>query len=92
MSKRYFKSTDQTITIFRATERTAGYAYGVFSGGRGAFSNHHQIGARPAFEITKVEYDALVAAKNARLVAAGREPRGYTQPYHSWVCNDQIGA
>jgi hypothetical protein len=79
-------ASDGHVTYFRASE-TRVYQSCI----KGSFS------AKPAFfgavvaqEITRAEYDTLVVLKNQRLIAEGREPRGYTQPYHSWVLNAAI--
>jgi hypothetical protein len=89
MTKRYYQSTivvphsGAKITIFRATAtmryQSAGFGrYGDFG-----FSTKAPAGGMwSAIEITKAEYDALVACKAERLKAEGRS---YTKPSDSWV-------
>ncbi len=92
MAKRYFKSTDGTVTIFRATTNPNGFAYGLFNGGGYGFSNTLRVGARPAVEITEAEYASLTHAKHRRWYAEGSFHRGATGPQSSWVRNADLSA
>ncbi len=86
MTTRYFKSTDGTRTIFRATALPQGYRFGVIGGHRLGFTNVPQNGAFPAHEITKAEFEQLIALKQIR--TAGQ--RYATSPQDSWVFNTAI--
>lgn len=100
MTKRYFKSTDGTKTIFRASERH--YQFGRFTRDIG-FCNTPGLDRQPATEITKAEHDRLVALKAeriraewlARCEAVGKRdaemPRGYSSgPQDSFILNTQL--
>src|SRR5262245_52597550 len=89
MTTRYFKASNGKLTIIRATSNAAGYTYGTCDGRLG-FSNRGGPDKHKAVEITKAEYDALVARKNTRLLAEGRNPRRYTSPQESWVRNAEL--
>lgn len=102
MSKRFYKSTDGHITVFRATAerryQSAFFSSTQIDGGRwvrfgpigfsatgtsgAAVSNQHA-----AEEIVQSEYETLVARKNSRLKAEGRDPAGNASPQNSWVSN-----
>lgn len=87
MTKRYFKSTDGTKTIFRASERH--YQFGRFSRPIG-FCNTPGLDRCPAHEITKAEYDRLIALKRERQIAAGENLQYSSGPQDSWVANIAI--
>lgn len=103
MAKRYFRSTDGHITVFRATASKAyqsaffastqdDNARWVRSGPIGfsatsATEGAHLRGHHPAEEIVQSEYEALVAHKNTRLKARGLHPARYNSPQESWVSN-----
>lgn len=98
MAKRFFKATDNTYTVFRATERS--YASASFSRNEGgvwgiSFSSRPPTvrwgQGFPTTEITKAEYDALVALKAARMERQG-DSGGYTSPSDSWVRNSELPA
>jgi hypothetical protein len=84
MTKKYVKATNGKVTIFRATTRPEGFAYGrITQDIRGdcigvAFSN---ASGWPAIEISKAEYDALVAIKMRSDHAHDSSPQG------AWVRN-----
>jgi hypothetical protein len=96
---RYFSATDGVITVFRASASrvysSAWFTTEVSQGkprpanGLGfSVSKHGNYpgGKYPAKEISKAEYDQLVAWKVNRLLAAGRYPGG-ASPQDSWVVN-----
>jgi hypothetical protein len=95
MTKRYFKFTDGTRTIFRGTGMVQGFRYGNLSP-RGwiAFSNTVKTSGGyenfPAVEIAKGEFDALVALKKARVEAAGRDNKYDSSPQDMWVFNADL--
>jgi hypothetical protein len=93
MTKRYFSATDGDVTVFRASatrvyQSALKLRHGIsFS----ATPAHLMLGAMPAKEITKAQYTALVALKQARVRASGggRHQDGGA-PSDSWVANDAI--
>jgi len=89
---KYFSATDGTITVFRASAtRTYQSALKLRNGiSFSATPAKLMEGAMPAVEITKGEYDALVALKVERLKASGT--KGYTKPGDSWVKNTSLPA
>lgn len=84
---RYFKATDGTKTVFRASP-TKEYQFANMDGQFTALPPR-KPGYFLAVEITKAEYDALVAAKMERLKASGRNLRFIT-PSNSWVSNASL--
>jgi hypothetical protein len=92
MAKTYFKATDGVRTIFRATEAGRLYRSGVFfPGGAIGFSGKvPSTGSYPAVKITKAEYDTLVRAKVARVIATGKDPKYAESPQDSWVNNASL--
>lgn len=100
MAMRYFKSSNGTVTVFRASA-TRSYTFagwistkdGCGVTGDIGFSNALR-GARytsaNAVEITKAEYEALQAAKRSRVAAAGGAPEWATSPQNSWVRNSDL--
>lgn len=88
MTKRFFKATDGEFTVFRASA-TMHYRSAIVRGkGSISFSSASGgYGSSPVEEITKSEYETLVARKNTRLKSEGKDPGRYTTPRHSWVRN-----
>ena len=94
MTKRFFKFTDGTRTVFRGTGMVRGFAYG-WTRPRGwvGFSNspvNAQASTYPAVEITQAEFKALVALKAARVIAAGGDNQRESSPQDAWVFNAQL--
>jgi predicted SprT family Zn-dependent metalloprotease len=90
MTKRYFKATDRDITVFRASD-TKVYRSATKTGRSISFSSAPAgLGAMSAVEITKAEYTALVALKQARVQASGGRHDDGGAPSDSWVANDAI--
>jgi hypothetical protein len=97
---RYFKATDGKITVFRASE-TKAYAFATFKGEKlaedhawcGQIGFSAKAGDHPAVEITKAEYEALVAQKTARINAKNEARKAEGKrvwsvgPSDSWVQN-----
>jgi hypothetical protein len=103
MSKRYFKFTDGTFTVFRGTGMVQGFRYGwTQRRNRGSFpTNPGWVGFSnspvnskavtfPATEITKAEFDQLVAIKRTRVIAAGHDNAQYSSPQDAWVFNEAL--
>lgn len=86
MTTRYFKFTNGQRTWFRASQSRV-YVSGWHN--QSGFGFSAKPGQYPAEEIDDIEYKQLVELKNARL---GPAERDYTQPYHSWVRNEEIEA
>lgn len=100
MTTRYFSATDGTFTVFRATA-SAAYASASWLGDRPypyclGFSRKPAgsgiPGRFPTTEISKAQYDALVAAKQDRQRLAGQDPQRYSSPQDSWVRNADLKA
>jgi hypothetical protein len=90
---KFFQATDGKITVFRATASGRAYQSALKLRNGISFSAtpaNLMEGAMPAVEITKGEYDALVALKAERLKASGT--KGYTKPSDSWVFNASLPA
>lgn len=94
--RRYFKATDGTVTIFRASDARVYESAWVQLYPTGAV---HLMGfsARPARvgelvveEIVKSDYDTLVARKNSRLKAIGARDDAFGEPRNSWVNNEAL--
>ena len=91
--KRYFKATDGIVTVFRASA-TRAYLFASFNAPNGVMGGKWEdkpsfsakAGKFPAEEISKVEYDALVARKNER-IGANKPKWAYSQPWNSWIRN-----
>jgi hypothetical protein len=98
MTKRFYKATDGSLTVFRATDTKVYQSATITNWGSEAkprlnisFSGKAAgVGAMPAIEITKAEYDALTSLKLRRMRAMGEAIRYSTSPSHSWVANDVI--
>jgi hypothetical protein len=87
-STRYFAGTNGERTVFRASTRVyASASFGRF--GLSFSSAAGPVGSFPVREITKAEYDALVALKTARILAA-RGPGALVGPQDSWVANSDL--
>jgi hypothetical protein len=90
MSKRYFSATDGDVTVFRASD-TKVYQSATRTRWSISFSGKPAgLGAMPAKEITKAQYAALVALKQARVQASGGRHSDGGAPSDSWVANDAI--
>jgi hypothetical protein len=90
MTKRFFKATDGDVTVFRASD-TKVYQSATKDRWTISFSSKPAgLGAMPAVEITKAEYTALVALKQARVQASGGRHSDGGAPGDSWVANDAI--
>jgi hypothetical protein len=91
MTKRYFKATDGDITVFRASDTKVYQSASKTNWGISFSGKPAGLGAMPAVEITKVEYTALVALKQARIKASngGRHDDGGS-PSDSWVSNEAL--
>jgi len=90
---KFYQATDGKITVFRATASGRAYQSALKLRNGVSFSAtpaNLMEGAMPAVEITKGEYDALVALKAERLRASGT--KGYTKPSDSWVFNASLPA
>jgi hypothetical protein len=87
---RYFAGTDGERTVFRASG-TMDYRSASFRPFHGLGFSRKEAGpgAFPVRSITKAEYDALVALKAARILAA-RGPGALVGPQDSWVANDAL--
>jgi hypothetical protein len=96
MSKRFYKFTDGTRTIFRATGNGIGYKYGTvggYSGGYVGFSNigiNYRAKVFPTTEITQAEFKALTTLKALRVKAAGGDNQRQSSPQDAWVWNSQL--
>lgn len=105
MSKtRYFKATDGKNTYFRASPTRVYQSLTVEGAGRFDWTLHQDGRGRfPAFEITRQEYVALTALKNAGAARAkaewqadhpGQEPRSWqfvwNAPRDSFVPNSEL--
>lgn len=91
-TKRYFSATDGKITVFRASDSRV-YQSATKSGWGISFSaKPAALGAMPAVEITKAEYNALVALKQARVRAGnvGGHHADGGAPSDSWVSNEAL--
>ncbi len=97
MSKiRYFTATDGKKTVFRASP-TRVYLFGGLKNGP-TFSTRPAVGLWPVVEVSKAEYDRLVALKvarinrrNARLRARGKTTYpDYGSPWESWIDNADL--
>ena len=92
MTTRYFKATDGAITYFRASAtRVYQAAYPSQYHRQGASfsaSAPDFVSAMPAVEITKAEYQTLLAAKAKRQDAVQMNKYWRNQPSESWVAND----
>lgn len=91
MTDRYFKATDGVRTYFRASPTRV---YRSMSTGQGynrrdTVLHMHDRGMFPAVEITRAEYNALMALKRIR--TAGRTYHS-SAPSDSWVENSEIAA
>lgn len=88
MTKRYFKATDGKLTYFRATATRAYQSVKLTKYGQSFSASQPGPGDLPTIEITKSEYEELVALKTERLKAADRGI--YTSPSDSWVANSSL--
>jgi hypothetical protein len=84
MTKRFFKAQIGDAIYFRASDTRVYASASIGRYGLGFSAKPAGPGASPAIEITKKEYDALVARKTARLKADPKW-RGFTKPDDSWV-------
>lgn len=98
MTKRYYKASDGTFTIFRATDsrvyqsawmtvdgfktRPTNMGFSAKPTYRASAGISGSPGSYPAVEIDKPEYEALVAAKKART--------DDNSPSASWVPNADL--
>jgi hypothetical protein len=95
MTKRYFKFTDGTRTVFRGTGMPRGFLFGTLTP-RGwiSFTNGASVPGNASVyrttEIAKGEFDALVALKKARVEAAGRDNKYDSSPQDAWVFNTAL--
>lgn len=97
---KYYKATDHTVTVFRATAKrqyqSVCISWGLadrplrikFSGstvqGMGS-----PVGYHPVVEIDRDEYQRLAAIRDARLFAGGA--KDWTpSPQDAWVCNVEL--
>jgi hypothetical protein len=99
MQRRYFKATNGTVTIYRATESRAYVSAWIQAHESGRPINmgfSAKPGPLPAVEVSKEEYAALVArkmertnARKAEIEAAGeRVYRSFgSSPSDSWFFN-----
>jgi hypothetical protein len=98
VSTRYFQATDGTFTVFRGTDRPAGFKFATFTTYGGptpgvhsiAFSNVRKIGSRHTVEISKAAYAELTATKQARIRSAGGNPKWETSPQECWLRNSDL--
>jgi hypothetical protein len=94
MTKRYFKFTDGTRTVFRGTGMAHGFRFG-WTTPRGwvGFSNS-AVNAKAvtyfAVEIDKAEFNALVKLKAKRVADAGLDNDRYSSPQDAWVFNEAL--
>lgn len=87
MTTRYFKATNGTVTVFRAS-KTKVYTHGAqIDLWNVAFATAAKPGLWPAEEITKGEYDTLQARKVERVRSSGHPIAWASSPYNSWVNN-----
>ncbi len=95
MSKRFYKFTDGTRTIFRATGNGVGYKYGTISES-GRYVGFSNSGAPskdkrfPTTEITQAEFKALTAFKAVRVISGGGDNQRQSSPQDAWVWNSQL--
>lgn len=95
MTTRYFKATNGTVTMFRAS-KTRVYLSAQFRPAI-SFSGNNRTYPHPVEEINKAEYDRLVKLKNERVKAAdaSKSDKRHTYsvgPQDSWVYNADIPA
>jgi len=98
---RYFKATDGKRTFFRASPTRAYQSLTVYPDWRDWCLHRDGRGVFPATEITRQEYNALIALKNERGLrdqakweeSNGRSWNGgafLTAPGDSWVYNEVL--
>ena len=98
---RYFKATDGKVTVFRgsamqvfraANFRTEMLTKGWSPIGEISFSLVRAGGNRPAVEISAAEYEALQAAKRARIARdyGAADVSKSNSPQSSWVRNKEL--
>lgn len=93
--RRYFKATNGTVTIFRASDARVYQSAWIQLHPTGAvhlmgFSARQRGGELVVEEIVKSDYDTLVARKNARLKAIGARDDAFGEPRNSWVNNEAL--
>ncbi len=98
----FFKATDGKITIFRATGRPNGFAFGYFTTGtdsRGepepagtiGFSNTPGSDRHTAIPLQRAEHARLVALKAERVKADYGDKGYHNGPQDCWIRNSQLG-
>src|SRR5690242_11559387 len=99
MSKRYFKSTDGRVTVFRASDtrdyQSAAFVSVVDDAGTGRIKGYIQfsgasadsfLGGWPATGIDKAEYERLIAIKRRRTAGSAYS----NAPRDSWIANREL--
>ena len=94
MANRFFKVQIGNQIFFRATASGRTYLSAWLD--RGIWISYSSkapgLGASPVVEIEKAEFNALVAAKAARVIAAGGNNKYENKPSDSWVAADALAA
>ncbi len=95
MTKRFFKFTDGTRTVFRGTGMPRGFLFGTLTP-RGwiSFTNGASVPGNASVyrttEIDKAEFNALVALKAKRVADAGLDNNQHSSPQDAWVFNTAL--